>query len=83
MPKLACPCGYVHNLSPIPDDGWQTGLDRDWEEIIKDEYALLYGDEKNGAEAKLGVMYECPECGRLMWKKPGADRFSIYKPEPS
>lgn len=24
MPKLPCRCGYVHNLSPIPDDGFQV-----------------------------------------------------------
>ena len=24
MPKLHCPCGYVHNLSPIPDAGLMT-----------------------------------------------------------
>ncbi|GIL31033.1 hypothetical protein NUM_62870 [Actinocatenispora comari] len=28
MPKLACRCGYVHNLSPIPDDGLQVLPDR-------------------------------------------------------
>ena len=34
MPKLKCPCGFVHNLSPIPDDGWKTIRDRDYEKVV-------------------------------------------------
>jgi hypothetical protein len=30
VPKLVCPCGFVHDLSPIPDDGWVTVRDRDY-----------------------------------------------------
>lgn len=34
MPKLVCPCGYVHDLSPIPDDGWTTIRDQNYEGVI-------------------------------------------------
>ncbi len=34
MPKLACPCGYVHNLTPVPDEGWVAVLDRDFEALL-------------------------------------------------
>jgi len=31
MPKFPCRCGYVHDLSPIPDDGFQVLPDwADW-----------------------------------------------------
>ena len=32
MPKLPCPCGYVHDLTPVPDGGWITVRDRDYED---------------------------------------------------
>ena len=34
MPKLACPCGYVHDLSRIPDLGWVTIRDTSFEEVL-------------------------------------------------
>src|SRR5687767_2515963 len=37
MPKLRCPCGFVHDLSPIPDDGWVTVRDRDYEGLLAAE----------------------------------------------
>jgi hypothetical protein len=40
MPKLACPCGFVHNLSPIPDDGWVTVRDKDYESLLDAERVL-------------------------------------------
>jgi hypothetical protein len=77
MPKLHCPCGFVHNLTPIPDDGWRTlrdtDLDRHWEAIER--------SETNGIA--FGLLYECPLCLRLMWKKPGEMEFMIYARESS
>jgi hypothetical protein len=34
MPKLVCPCGYIHNLSLVPDAGWVAVLDRDFEPML-------------------------------------------------
>ena len=86
MPKLTCPCGFVHDLSPIPDDGWLTIRDKDFSE--------LYPSESSSAEERLsawwelqqraGGMYICPKCGRLMWSPPGKDcyyQFQIFTRE--
>src|SRR5262245_16948803 len=85
MPKLKCPCGFVHNLSPIPDDGWQTIRDRDFEAFQKDVSASDRGDD--AAVLRMvnycGLLYECPWCGRLMWRAPGRESavFRVFQPE--
>lgn len=83
MPKLTCPCGFVHNLSPIPDDGWLTVRDRDQEEMTPDESTPP--DERIEAWHRLyhesGSLYECPNCGRIMWRKPGEQHFTVYRHE--
>jgi hypothetical protein len=85
VPKLRCPCGFIHNLSPIPDDGWLTIRDRDHDELLPADTE----PQPTGAEIVTrvihlaGRMYECPQCGRLMWSLPG-DRcttFRVYRPE--
>ena len=99
MSKLKCPCGYTHDLSPIPDKGWITTRDADYEQVIEAECRIneiskdggLPGkDDPRGDEydqsmrvivGKHGSMYECPECGRLMWELPGKDNFKVFLPE--
>jgi hypothetical protein len=29
-----------------------------------------------------GTLYECPSCGRLLWRRPGAEEYRSYAPEP-
>lgn len=85
MPKLACPCGFVHNLSPIPDEGWLTIRDRDHDAILPHESE----PQPDGAEVvrlameASGRLYECPQCGRLMWSLPGdrCTNFRVYHPD--
>ena len=68
MPKLACKCGYIHNLSPIPDEGYSTIPDKYLEKIIDDEDH----DVRDGTYSKYGrLFYECPDCKRIMWDKNG------------
>lgn len=43
MPKLACPCGFVHDLSTIPDDGWQVIRDADMDAYIQSQRAYSDG----------------------------------------
>jgi hypothetical protein len=103
MPKLVCPCGYVHNLSPIPNDGWVTIRDREFEQTVENDRIvdelvdtiLEQADDSEdwrryGAAFWAGVrarrlLFECPECGRLMWEQTDKDGFEIsyrvYKPE--
>src|SRR5262245_22859692 len=97
MPKPTCLCGFIHDLSPIPDDGWITVRDRQWEAvtdalILRHEIAegLPSLDHPRIAEYRAaqrvlresqGRLYECPECGRLMWEREGAERFQLFRPE--
>ncbi len=94
MPKLVCPCGYVHDLSPIPDDGWVLVRDRDYEALLAwearrdalgspapgsaDFETLVAAD---AAVNELTVrLFECPACGRLARGK-GAG-FVFFRPDP-
>jgi hypothetical protein len=101
MPKLTCPCGYVHNLSPIPDEGWRTIRDKDYDPLIevllrREEISKAHGgdvlsqDCPDGMEFRQlskiaatawGWLYECPQCGRVLWQREGEDRFRIFMPE--
>ena len=85
MPKLKCPCGFVHDLSPIPDDGWRTVRDRDHEQMLDDQLAAAQGDKAamNREIGACGLLYECLECHRVMWQKPGAEQFVVYRPDDS
>jgi hypothetical protein len=98
MPKLQCPCGFVHDLTPIPDDGWLTLPDREYEQIMDAEQqrSLLHSAKPGTREwERLGIadrqviqpvrhLYECPQCGRLMWQDPwGAEPrgYRVYRPD--
>jgi hypothetical protein len=83
MPKLVCPCGFVHDLSPIPDEGWVTVRDVDYEALVASERAGPgSGESAPSMFVRLaGLLYECTECGRLMWKKPGKSEFRIFRPD--
>jgi hypothetical protein len=83
MPKLRCPCGFVHDLSPIPDDGWLTILTREFDAMIPDTKSASVDGVLLWRELlqRSGLLYECPKCGRIMWEKPGAKLFSIYRRE--
>lgn len=86
MPKLACPCGFVHNLSPIPDDGWLTIPDRAYEPLVQAEASGGGFDANMDTAAdkiyqdSVGRLYECPQCARLMWVKPNESVFRIFEP---
>ena len=89
MPKLACPCGFVHNLSTIPDDGFLSIPDRDYEPFFDAQVKLQANPHdlatQRDADARwtssVGRFYQCPTCGRLMWKRPGEKTYRIYHPE--
>ncbi len=95
MPKLVCPCGFVHDLSPIPDEGWITIRDKQYEALLAAEaqrQSLNTAKEGSAEWERLiladktvvelhGLLYECPNCGRVMWQQPGTKKFRIYTPE--
>ena len=95
MPKLVCRCGYVHDLSPIPDAGWITLRDSDYERVVAAEQqratvsarsprasAAEYSDADRTVHDLTGLLYECPDCGRLLWMRPGSSDYETYAPEP-
>ncbi len=95
MPKLRCRCGYVHDLSPMPDAGWLTVRDADYEELlwVEAERAALesqvprppveaFGPGDRRVGELHGLLYDCPSCGRLLWRRPGEEEFRAYAPEP-
>jgi uncharacterized C2H2 Zn-finger protein len=95
MPKLVCPCGFVHDLSPIPDDGWRAIRDKDWDLYVEHErtWAEGYGAPSRSPQGeavafsgremlRMGtLLYECPQCGRIMWRKAYEEDYHIYLPE--
>jgi hypothetical protein len=95
MPKLACPCGFVHDLSPIPDDGWVAIRDKDMEAYIQHEraYSDGFSAPEGSAEREASsaggramidmstLLYECPKCRRIMWRKTRGGDFQIYARE--
>jgi hypothetical protein len=88
MPKLGCPCGFIHDLSPIPDHGWLTIQDENYEALIEAEAGRVADPSTSAADladekfrTMVGVLYECPKCGRLLWEKPEAEKFRCYLPE--
>ena len=43
-------------------------------------FDILKADEKSQL---LGLLYECPTCGRIMWGKPGDSKFTVYERVPN
>ena len=74
MPKLTCPCGFVHDLSPIPDHGWKTVRDVDYDELLEAEKAA----DPARVVALYGLLYDCPQCARVLWSPPGSTTFRVY-----
>lgn len=83
MPKLNCDCGYIHNLSLIPDDGFIILKDQDYEQLIEFESNLKDADpdkqiddiELNNLQDHIIAqinsinerLYRCPNCNLLIW----------------
>ncbi|SNT41013.1 hypothetical protein SAMN05421812_105387 [Asanoa hainanensis] len=81
MPNLPCRCRYVHDLSPIPDDGfqvlpdWATGKLLFTDAATTDEWEL-----QQVRTAALTRLYSCPNCEAVMWDKAGNDEYTTYVP---
>ena len=96
MPKLACLCGYVHDLSPIPDAGWVVVRDADYEAFLEAELlrrshrdeapSVDYRNisESDAASARIISMtsrlYECPRCGTLAWDTDSPAGIRFFSP---
>lgn len=88
MPKLLCPCGYVHNLIPSPDHGYLVIKDAAYEALLEvedrrqenrgpsqgtAEFAQLLADDTSVVGILGSRLYECPQCGRLLWRRHGSE----------
>jgi hypothetical protein len=81
MPKLPCRCGYVHNLSPIPDDGFQVLPDWATDRLLYTMETKPEDWEINDLrQTALSRLYLCPNCEAVMWDRAGDGDFTTYVP---
>jgi len=77
----------VHDRSPIPDAGWITVRDEDYEALLAAEAAADSHGQVSAGDSEpehtfvrvTGALYECPTCARIMWMKPGGATFRIFE----
>jgi hypothetical protein len=82
MPKLGCRCGYTHNLSPIPDDGFRVFPDWASEKILYTPSTNLEAWEVHDLyRTALSRLYLCPNCEAIMWDRTGDGDFVTYLPD--
>ncbi len=82
MPKLVCPSGFVHDMSPIPDNGWITVRDADYKALTESWAGPRTEECDPTAFVRLtGRLYECLKCGRVMWERPGEQDFRTFRPD--
>jgi len=87
---------WIHSRPiPDPDDGWRAIRDKDMEAYIQHERAYSDGFHapEGSAEREASnaggrgiirmstLLYECPKCGRIMWRKTRDGHFQIYARE--
>ena len=79
MPKVACRCGYVFDLSPIPAPNWN---------LVVSDRVLFKAEHGETAEKVLDIIYDesaellqCPQCERLHVAEVGSNVFRSYCPE--
>lgn len=81
MPKLGCRCGYVHDLSPIPDEGFRVLPDWATDRLL---YTLETKPEDWEIDelrrAALTRLYVCPNCEAIMWDRAGGGEYESYVP---
>jgi hypothetical protein len=94
VPKLACPCGEVIDLSQIPVPGEHVLISGDdWDQLVDalavaathagTGDAVLLKEALSDALAGFGDdVYRCPRCGRLVLvhRDTGAAEFFTVEP---
>ncbi|MBI3463029.1 MAG: hypothetical protein HY000_08225 [Planctomycetes bacterium] len=95
MGKLVCQCGYVFDLTPSPERRmWIAIKDADFEALLAAESEsdrLSEHYEDNVARvteldlfscAMKTLIYNCPECNRIIWYRGTDGEFEVFVPEP-
>jgi hypothetical protein len=94
MPKLPCPCGYVHHTGMMPDAAWLTVRDADMEAFLahsrlyEDGFNAPVGEPERAASDESGAkmmgmqgrLYECPECGVILWRPHRGGEYRAFRP---
>jgi hypothetical protein len=88
MPKLRCLCGFVHDLGPIPDAGWITIRDIDYEQVIDAHirqhdicgHGLPGNDHPRVDEWDRAMRFIIGSSGRL-YECPECGRLAWQKPD--
>ncbi|NML34244.1 hypothetical protein [Paraburkholderia antibiotica] len=86
MPKFACQCGYVTNLSVTSDSEWVLVPEKTTQDIgeAMDEGKVVDGEYfYEMLRGKEITVYRCPSCGRLHLEEAGRNKFVTYIKEPS
>ncbi len=81
MPKFACVCGYVINLSNGTSESELTLVpDRVIEEVgdLVSKGGLSEGEFYNAIDSKSTTVYRCPKCERLHLEEGGRNKFRSY-----
>lgn len=93
MGKIRCECGYVHDLVNCPyRTGWKAIRDVHFADVIEASVSqvqlgkaspgtpqfaeLLKADE--AAFGPVTEIFECPECGRLIWRRSDSEPIYIF-----
>ncbi|MEM7343676.1 MAG: hypothetical protein AAF485_05500 [Chloroflexota bacterium] len=86
-PYIECPCGFTLTSFTVNGHKWLTYDDEQYK-LLKDidsklkltknkEKALLHKQKK----LQRGFLYECSNCGRIMWRRSGKGNYQVYLPE--
>ena len=88
-PYIECPCGFILTSATVAKNKWLTFDDEQYKTLADIELQLHLNtlDRKNEnlmikqKRLQRGLLYECSNCGRIMWRKYGKGNYQIYSPE--
>jgi hypothetical protein len=80
MPSLLCRCGYVHNLSPIPDDGYRVLPDWATDKLLYPLETTETWETEELHRTEVTRLYVCPNCEAIMWDRGGGGFSHTYLP---
>lgn len=90
-PGLTCPCGFTYNYLSAITHNWITIHNKKYADLKEIELQLANLNKQSDNQTKKplidarralqGRFYQCPTCGRIMWRKPGESKYQVFVPE--
>ena len=86
-PRSICNCGYVFDYQSTISNLWDVTKKTNYREIkeLKQNISTASIEEKRALRKVLRrlqeTIFQCPECSRIMWYKPGETLFQVFAPE--